>query len=303
MLFLITSISIMTNFDAKAPNTAQSVTPGFAPNQPASNPSRSQKARGHNTPKHISAPSTPGNRAIAGSSSFEGSVPPGGKPPRGNSGDLPELPGFERRDTPYIWPSWLAKLISGEAQCEFQYWLKANYKYPKLPGNFDLEQYKINHNTLLQHHAQQLVSEGLRVRKEDQNSFTIRGKTATIGGKPDLIALGAENTIGECKTGQRKASDVAQLKIYMYLAPLAKLHGITTPPDGLLIYHDEVFEIPASEIEDSFKQLVHDAIAMLTSPNPPTKAPSARECRFCDVPIDICSARLESSCDAETNLF
>ena len=298
-MLLNNSFSIMTNSESKAQKTAQSVTPGFASKQPVANPHRAQKAHSSNsTYKH---PSTPGN-PTAGSSSFGGSVPPAGKPPSGNSGNLPELPGGERRN-PYIWPSWLAKLIAGEAQCTFQYWLKANYKYQKLPSTF-AEQYKIDHNSLLQDQAQQFLSGGSQVRKEDQNSFTIRGKTATIGGKPDIIALGVDNTIGECKSGKhKKGSDVAQLKIYMYLAPMAKLHGMTTTPNGLLIYQDEVFEIPASEIEDSFKQLVRDEIAMLTSPEPPAKAPSARECRFCDVPIDICPARLESSCDVETDLF
>jgi hypothetical protein len=59
---------------------------------------------------------------------------------------------------------------------------------------------------------------------------------------------------------------------------MVKLPGMTTIPNGLLIDPAEVFEIPTSKIENSFKQPGCDAIATLTHPEPLAKAPSAREC-------------------------
>jgi len=36
------------------------------------------------------------------------------------------------RRSPYIWVTWLTKLMAGEAQCEWASWFKAHHKYDKL---------------------------------------------------------------------------------------------------------------------------------------------------------------------------
>lgn len=55
---------------------------------------------------------------------------------------------------------------------------------------------------------------------EDQNKFTIRGRTATLAGKPDLVAIKGEVVrVIDCKTGSRKGSDFLQVLIYLLLLP------------------------------------------------------------------------------------
>ena len=34
-----------------------------------------------------------------------------------------------QRQTPYIWVTWLTKLLAGEAQCDWASWFKAHNKY------------------------------------------------------------------------------------------------------------------------------------------------------------------------------
>ena len=34
----------------------------------------------------------------------------------------------QRRDQPYIWTTWLPKLLTGENSCEWAIWFKANYQ-------------------------------------------------------------------------------------------------------------------------------------------------------------------------------
>ena len=34
----------------------------------------------------------------------------------------------QQRDHPYIWTTWLPKLLTGESLCEWSVWFKAHYK-------------------------------------------------------------------------------------------------------------------------------------------------------------------------------
>ena len=42
------------------------------------------------------------------------------------------------RDSPYIWVTWLTKLLVGENYCEWAGWFKAHYeRYDKVPAKLD----------------------------------------------------------------------------------------------------------------------------------------------------------------------
>jgi len=46
----------------------------------------------------------------------------------------------QRRDMPYIWITWLTKLLVGENSCEWAAWFRANHEcrsYDKVPSPFD----------------------------------------------------------------------------------------------------------------------------------------------------------------------
>ena len=50
-----------------------------------------------------------------------------------------------------------------------------------------------------------LKAEGYAVFVEDQNKFTLKGRAATLGGVPDLVAVrGAEALVVDCKSGKQR---------------------------------------------------------------------------------------------------
>src|SRR5215469_7974841 len=128
------------------------------------------------------------------------------------------------RDNPYIYVTWIAKLMSGEHQCAWAAWFKAHYTHEKLPSRGSLEGWQANHNDLLQRRRSILARDDFRVFVEAQNKFTLPSKDGrvSIGGKIDIVAVKPGGVvIEECKTGLPRNSDLMQLLIYMLLGPLA----------------------------------------------------------------------------------
>jgi hypothetical protein len=95
------------------------------------------------------------------------------------------------RSGPYIWVTWLSKLLVGELSCEWMAWFKAHHKqFAKMPNTFDLVGWQMNHTELLGRVWEDLDDQGFVVTTENQNSFHIRGSSgAMLGGKPDLVAM------------------------------------------------------------------------------------------------------------------
>jgi len=105
-------------------------------------------------------------------------------------GDMPQL-----RESPYIWVTWLTKLLVGENSCEWAAWFHAQHEgwsYDKVPGTFDATEWQMKHTALLNETRGQLEAEGKTVFTEGQNAFTLRGRSAALGGKPDLITVSGD---------------------------------------------------------------------------------------------------------------
>lgn len=190
------------------------------------------------------------------------------------------------RGKTYIHPSWLSKAIAAERQCLASLFLQANYQIPRKEdaNDFDLEGYKLRHQTALTQYAKSLRSDGYTVHSENANSFWYTTKAgAELSAKPDLVAIrGDEVIVPDIKTGKElRASDIAQVKLYMSMIPVVGLHGVDKIPIGQLVHRDKVFEIEPSEITIEFKQQVADIVGVLCSGKLPPVTPSASECRFC----------------------
>ena len=57
---------------------------------------------------------------------------------------------------------------------------------------------------------------------EGQNSFQLRGRSATLAGKPDLITQrDGQAVIVDVKTGQDSPGHVVRVMIYLYAIPRA----------------------------------------------------------------------------------
>jgi hypothetical protein len=139
-----------------------------------------------------------------------------------------------------------------------------------------------------------LESQGRKISTESQNKFEIKGKGATLIGRPDLVALGDTNVVCEAKTGREKASDAVQTMIYMWALPYAYPRYKRLTFDGLLVYPGGQEIIPASLVNDVFKDALLSLIARVGSSIEAHKVPSYAECRFCDVSKEDCADRIEA---------
>lgn len=127
---------------------------------------------------------------------------------------------------------------------------------------------------------------------EGQNRFVLRGKSAALGGRPDLVARkGGRGTVIDIKTGQPSPAHSVQVMIYMYAMPraLRQHRGITF--DGRVVYADHEVEIPASAVNDSFVDHLSQLIHRLASTSPARRVPSPTECGFCNITSTDCPER------------
>ena len=192
--------------------------------------------------------------------------------------------GLKPRKQTYIHPSWLSKGLSGDRQCMLSLHTQANYFIPKADNGFDAQGYKLKHQAALTDYARDLKADGYTVHTEGSNSFWYETKVgAAISSQPDIVAMrGNVVIVPDIKTGKElRASDIAQVKLYMALIPAAGLHGIRKIPTGQLVHQGEVSEIPATDITNEFKQQVGELVKDMTAKDSPTATPSVQECRWC----------------------
>lgn len=213
-----------------------------------------------------------------------------------------------KRDKVFVWPSWISKLVAGEEQCEWKYWLKAHYSFDKEPSDFNLAKWTVNHNSLLRNRREELIKLGYKVFVEDQNSFRLNIKIndidIIISGKCDIIAFKEENgktiiaVIEDGKTGRAKTSDSIQIMFYMLLVPKAIEKYKDIKFDGCIVYKEGVTNVPipaeAAYDDESLKSTIWECIKRIAGEeNECLKVPSCNECKKCDVPKALCGDKIE----------
>jgi len=201
-----------------------------------------------------------------------------------------------KRKSPYIWVTWLTRLLVGEHNCEWCAWFKTHHEsnsWEKVPRSYDHTMWQMEHTKLLREIRTQLESEGKIVFIEGQNSFVLRGSSASLGGKPDIIATsGDKGLIIDVKTGKHSPAHHVQVMVYMYAVPrvLQQFKGITF--DGRVVYKDKVIDIPSTAVDEKFVENLSGLIKRLSSPNPAIKVPNVVECSFCDITSADCPERM-----------
>ena len=94
------------------------------------------------------------------------------------------------REYPYIWATWLPRLLTGENSCEWAVWFKAHHQdWTRTPSEFNQAEWMLNRTSLLNEQKTQWEARGQHVYVEGQNSFRLRGQSATLAGRPDLIVV------------------------------------------------------------------------------------------------------------------
>ena len=201
----------------------------------------------------------------------------------------------KRTGAPYIWVTNLAKLLTGENSCEWASWFKAHYQnWQKPPSDFDSTGWMLQHTSLINRERDSLEVVGYEVHTENQNLFRLRGSTATIAGKPDLIGEKThEILISDAKTGQRSPSHRAQVQIYQYAVPKALPRFQEKRAAGQVRYPDAHVSSPASSVTPEFVNNMSALIRRLAGDVPARRVPSAQECRYCDITLADCPERIE----------
>ena len=216
-------------------------------------------------------------------------------------GYLENLVMGQAREGPYVWVSWLSKLLAGDAHCEWALWFRAHYTYVKQKDEtFDLATWKAAHGELVRTRARELRESGYEVFVEDQNKFALNGAAGALGGKPDIIAIhGDEVLVIDCKTGTRRSSDVLQVLVYMrvlpYVRPMCKDKHVL----GEVRYLDSSVPVPANALTSDIKSLISTMMARACGVEPAAKVPSYAECSFCDITSGDCAERIEQEPAAE----
>jgi hypothetical protein len=215
----------------------------------------------------------------------------------------------KRRSEPYIWVTWLTRLLAGESSCEWSAWYRAHHTdYDKLPIDFDLARWTIEHNELVGTRREQLLDEGYNVYVEDENAFKRVGTTGIIvSGKPDILAIrDGAGVVEDCKTGRPRTSDPLQVLVYMLLLPIRNPRCSGVDLSGRVVYKTSTIDVPASGLDDAFRKRFVELVHKVGGDSPLPKAPAWSECRWCDIGPADCLYRVNEppdSIEAETDLF
>ena len=203
---------------------------------------------------------------------------------------------IKRSVGPYIWVTWLTKLLAGENSCEWASWFRAQHEgssYEKVPQDFDAAGWMLSHTAAIHQCRQEFMSRGYQMFQEAQNSFTLKGRSATLGGKPDLIALRDDDgLILDVKTRQapaqpRRSSHDLHVRDSKGNPRISR---DDIPGRGRLPrttgsrYRHRRWTRPSS-------RSVGSLITRLADETPAQKVPSLYECRFCDITEQDCGER------------
>ena len=80
------------------------------------------------------------------------------------------------REHPYIWATWIARLLAGESHCEWAGWFRAHYQdWERPPSDFDQSKWMMDHTDLVNQARESREKLGYTVYTEGQNSLPAQG--------------------------------------------------------------------------------------------------------------------------------
>ena len=165
-----------------------------------------------------------------------------------------------RETGPYIYPTWLPKLLAGLDRCEWKIWFQVHHDgraWEKLGSDFNLTRYNIEHTDLLRLCTEEYEARGFTVTVERQNEFRLNLAGATISGRPDLVTSRDDETIiVDVKAAKPNPGHEIQVMLYITWLPLAHGRYQDSRLQGQVYYaEDRDIDIPASAVDDRFREL------------------------------------------------
>ena len=156
----------------------------------------------------------------------------------------------------------------------------------------------LTHTSLLNEKKSQWEARRQHVYVEGQNSFRLRGQSATLAGRPDLIVVRSNDAlIIDIKAGREQPAHFVQIMIYMYALPRALPQYQHAKLAGEVVYPTRTTRVPMGSLHTQFKTDLGDLIRRIAADSPAARVPSEHECRFCDISALDCAERVDS--DAE----
>ena len=195
------------------------------------------------------------------------------------------------RLAPYIWASWLAKVMAGETSCLWSPWFRThNRLIDRHGGPPDLVEWTMMHARMLTDLTRDLARPGLRLYRERRFQIANPAYQTIVTGSIDLVAEEpGEVTVYDCKTGQPAASHEVQVMLYMYA--LERDPGTAGKSiRGAVIYKHSRRDIPY--LSNSFASNFDYFARLLAGTDEMPKAPG-RDCAFCPILREDCPERVE----------
>lgn len=200
------------------------------------------------------------------------------------------------RTAPYVWATWVTKLLAGESSCLWSAWFRAHHQFAKTDrADFDLDRWQMDHTAVVRRAAAEFVEKGYTVLTEHQNQFALAGKLGTLAGRPDVVAIrGDEGWIADGKTGQPRASDRVQVQLYIWALKKANPAYAGVRFRGRVEYMASYNLIDSEEVDAVFATRVAELMKVICGPDEPPKSPSFGECRCCPLTREDCADRVET---------
>ena len=162
-----------------------------------------------------------------------------------------------------------------------------------IPSDFDLADWQRQHTALLARTTEWWEDHGAKVRLEQQNAFRLRGETAVLAGRPDLVAIRNERIdVIDVKTGEPRPWHYQQMLLYMYALRISLDVPFGVHLAGEIVYPDKTVNVRPGAVHQGFVRDLGDLIRRLASDRPARKVPSGPECRFCDIGLEDCPDRV-----------
>lgn len=199
------------------------------------------------------------------------------------------------RGAPYVWVTWISRLLAGDAHCAWAAWFRAHHTYDRRAGSFDTAKWASEHAAMVREQVEVLQRASYAVSLEAQNAFSLQGQLGvTLGGRPDVVAWrDGEAQIVECKTGQPRPADTIQVMIYMLVLPHAQPFWRGRTLTGRVQYRSGPVDVPAEALDSGFRTRFRDMMAQVGGGTAPGRVPSFSECRFCDIGKADCPDRID----------
>jgi hypothetical protein len=200
------------------------------------------------------------------------------------------------REEPYVWVTWISKLLAGESQCEWAAWFRAHHQYDKRASDFDVAGWTAEHTAMVRDRAVELRAKGYEVWLESQNSFRLRGEQGTVlAGKPDIIAAAGDDLcVIDCKTGAARISDQLQVMVYMLVLPHAIGRFKGRVLEGEVCYRNERVAVESRKITPTLRDLFRRTMHQVGGAAELDRVPSQAECRWCDITRADCPERIDA---------